>query len=142
MGKFLSIFALIDDQLVEIEALEQKRITLEHLFIFAETWKLAYQRQNDPCFQVWSSIADNYVRFGADKTWCNRMSNAIKEWIELDIRQEIGKRHMKQSSSLTELRTQIPVTLTSYYHPSLRQETKEKTVTIDMSGMSLLRGNI
>ncbi|CAF3857561.1 unnamed protein product [Rotaria sp. Silwood1] len=163
MGKFLSIFALIDDQLVEIEALEQKRITLEHLFIFAETWKLAFQRQNgqqmnsknlarrihelalktnisvlDPCFQVWSSIADNYVRFGADETWCNRMSNAIKEWIELGIREVIGKRRMKQSSSLTELRTQIPVTLTSYDHPSLRQGTKEKTVTVDMSGMSLL----
>ncbi|CAF3392141.1 unnamed protein product, partial [Rotaria sp. Silwood2] len=156
-------FALIDDQLVEVEALEQKRITLDHLFVFAETWKLAFQRQNgqqmstknlarrihdlglktnisllEPCFQVWSSIADIYVRFGADETWCNRMCNAIKEWIELGIREVIGKQRIKQSSSLTELRTQIPVTLTSYDHPSLRQGTKEKTVTVDMSGMSLL----
>ncbi|CAF2917527.1 unnamed protein product [Rotaria sp. Silwood2] len=163
MGKFLAIFVLIDDQLVEVEASEQKRLTLEHLFMFAQTWKFAFQRQNgqemdsknlareihnlalktnisllEPCFQAWSSIADSYVRFGADEVWCNRMCDAIKEWIELGIRELIGKQRIKQSSSLTELRTQIPVTLTSYDHSSLRQATRGKTMTIDMNGMSLL----
>ncbi|CAF4228933.1 unnamed protein product, partial [Rotaria sp. Silwood2] len=161
MGKFLAIFVLIDDQLVEVEASEQKRLTLEHLFMFAQTWKFAFQRQNgqemdsknlareihnlalktnisllEPCFQAWSSIADSYVRFGADEVWCNRMCDAIKEWIELGIRELIGKQRIKQSSSLTELRTQIPVTLTSYDHSSLRQATRGKTMTIDMNEQS------
>ncbi|CAF4933148.1 unnamed protein product, partial [Rotaria sp. Silwood1] len=163
MGKFLAIFILIDDEIVEGKASQQQSIALQQLLIFGEIWKLAFQRRNghqtaskslatkihdialktniallEPCLNAWSAIADSYVRLGADEAWCNRMCNAIQEWIELGIREVVGKQRIKQSSSLSDLLTNIPVTLTSYDHPSPHQAVMGKTATVNMGGLSLL----
>jgi len=145
LGRFLALFVIIDDQLIEQAV--QLGLTTKNLLLFAEAWKFAADRRAgnsngtheaqdnirqlgsqlhlpllDACYEAIWNLSDSYAALGADQSWCMRMAAAWNEYTELGVREAVVADRLNKVSSKVDNSEALPtirLPLTRYDHPSI-----------------------
>lgn len=146
IGRFLAVFVLIDDHIIE-EAFNLG-VTADDLKPFYQTCRYSIDRlhgnntasdallvdvqalsdrKNCPiivaCLRAWNELWDDYVRRGADVAWCNRMASTVEEYIVLGVREAYAAHAINEAAahvnSSTEPFPAIMMPLTKFDHTSL-----------------------
>ena len=145
LGRFLALFVIIDDQLIEQAV--PLGLTTKNLLLFAEAWKYAADRRAgntsgtheaqdkvrqlgvqlslpllDASYEAIWNLSDSYAALGADQSWCVRMAAAWSEYTELGVREAIAADRLNKVSSQVENSQPLPsvrLPLTRYDHPSI-----------------------
>ena len=145
IGRFLALFVILDDQLVE-QAVSLK-ITAKQLAPYADVWRHAADRRDgrtqashdsgeriralalkldlpllERSFEAIWNLSDAFAARGADTAWCGRFAAAWAEYVELGIREAVAADainaaavHVPSSQPLPPVR----VPLTRYDHPAV-----------------------
>lgn len=145
MGRFLALFVIIDDQLIEQAV--PLGLTTRDLLLFAEGWRFAADRRAgnslgtheaqdkvrqlgaklglpllDASYEAIWNLSDSYAALGADQSWCARMAATWCEYTELGVREAIAADRLNKVSSQVDNSEPLPamrLPLTRYDHPSI-----------------------
>lgn len=146
IGRFLAIFVVIDDKLVE-EA-TALGLTAAQMAPFHRVWGEGLNRARGdtaatdelydeikmlgiemnnllvlPCLDAFCRLSDDYVSRGADATWCQRMAEVVEEYIILGIREAQAAAKINEASLERTHESQplppVAMPMTRYDHQSL-----------------------